>query len=102
MKVIRKVDESTEQVNSMVTVEKPNSNTLRMCLDPTDLNVAIQGENYDLPTAEEITAYMAGVNVLSKIDLNHGYWQQKLEGRRLLTTFNKPFGRYCYKRLHLV
>ena len=35
-----------------------------------------------------------------KIDLNHGYWQQKLdEESQLLTTLNAPFGCYCYKRL---
>ena len=42
IEVIRKVDEPTEWANSMVTVEKPNCNKLRICLDPEDLNVAIQ------------------------------------------------------------
>ena len=58
MEVIRKVDEPTEWVNSMVTVEKPNSNKLRICLDPKDLNVAIQREHFELPTVEEITAHV--------------------------------------------
>ena len=94
------VDEPTEWVNSMVTVEKPNSNKLRICLYPKDLNVGIQREHFELSTVEEITACMAGAKVFSKIDLNHGYWQQKLDKEsQLLTTFNAPFGRYCYKRL---
>ena len=73
MEVIRKVDEPTEWVNSMVTVEKLNSNKLRICLDPKDLSVAIQWEHFELPTVEEIVARMAGEKVFSKIDLNHGY-----------------------------
>ena len=73
----------------MVTVENPNSNKLRSCLDPKDINVAIQWEHFELPTVEEITARMAGAKVFSKIDLNHGCWQQKLdEESQLLTTFN--------------
>ena len=73
----------------MVTVEKPNSNKLRSCLDPKDLNVAIQWEHFELPTVEEITTRMAGAKVFSKIDLNHGCWQQKLdEESQLLKTFN--------------
>ena len=60
MEVIRKDDEPTEWVSSMVTVEKPNSNKRRICLDPKDLNVAIQREHFKLPTVEEITARLAG------------------------------------------
>ena len=41
--------------------------------------MAIQWEHFALPTVEEITARMAGAKVFSKIDLNHGYWQQKLD-----------------------
>ena len=57
-------------------------------------------EHLELPTVEEITSRMTGAKVFSKIDLNHGYWQQALDDEsQLLTTFNMPFGRYCYKRL---
>ena len=98
--VIRKVDEPTDWVSSMVVVEKPKLNKLRVCLDPKDLNHAIMREHLELPTVEEITSRMTGAKVFSKIDLNHGYWQQALDDEsQLLTTFNTPFGRYCYKRL---
>ena len=40
--VIEKVDEPTEWVNSVVLVEKPNSEKLCICLDPRPLNEAIQ------------------------------------------------------------
>ena len=36
--VIEKVEKPTDWVNSMVTVRKPDTDTLRICLDPTDLN----------------------------------------------------------------
>ncbi|CAC5421277.1 unnamed protein product [Mytilus coruscus] len=40
--VIRKVDEPTDWVNSLVVVEKPKTGKLRICLDPRNLNKAIK------------------------------------------------------------
>ena len=69
-------------------------NKLRVCLDPKDLNHAIMREHLDWLTVDEITSKMTGAKAFSKIDLNHGYWQQALhDDSQLLTTFNTPFGR---------
>ncbi|CAB4010198.1 Hypothetical predicted protein [Paramuricea clavata] len=80
----------------MVVVEKPNGK-LRICLDPKHLNKAIKREHFQLPTIEDITTRMANARWFSKLDANPGYWQIPLdEESQLLTTFNTPFGRYCY------
>ena len=98
MDVIRKVDKPTEWVNSLVVVEKPKSKKLRVCLDPRPLNKAIRREHFHLPTLEDITTRLTGACIFSKLDANHGYWQVPLaEESQLLTTFNSPFGRYCFK-----
>ena len=98
--VVEKVECPTQWVNSAVIIEKPDSEKLRICLDPRPLNEAIQREHFKMPTIEEITTRVAGAKVFSKLDANHGYWQILLdEESRLLTTFNTPFGRYCYKRM---
>ena len=100
MDVIRKVDEPTEWVNSLVVVEKPKSKKLRVCLDPRPLNKAIRREHFHLPTLEDSTTRLTGACIFSKLDANHGYWQVPLaEKSQLLTTFNSPFGRYCFKRM---
>ena len=40
---------------------------------------------------------MANAKWFSKLDANQGYWQIPLdEESQELTTFNTPFGRYCY------
>lgn len=48
-RLITKVSTPTEWVNSLVVVEKPQSNKLRICLDPKDLNKAILRLSYPDP-----------------------------------------------------
>ena len=67
--VIRKVDEPTEWVNSMVVVKKPSGES-RICLNPRDLNKEIKREYYQLPTFEEIASRLSGEKVFIKIDAN--------------------------------
>ena len=53
--MICKVTEPTEWVNTLIVVEKPQTGKLRVCLDPRDLNKAIQRPHYPLPTLEDVT-----------------------------------------------
>ena len=83
----------------MVVVPKKNG-TLRICLDPKDLNCAIQREHYPLPTIEDIATRLHGAKVFSVLDVRNGFWHVKLdESSSLLTTFHTPFGRYRWKRM---
>ena len=95
--VIRRVEEPTDWVSSMAIVEKPDGR-LRICLNPRHLNKAIKREHFQLPTIEDITTRMANAKWFTKLDANRGYWQIPLdEESQLLTTFNTPFGRFCYQ-----
>ena len=97
--VIRKVDQPTDWVNSIVTVEKKNGE-LRPCLDPKDLNRAIRRERTYINTPSDVLARLAGKKVFTILDEKDSYWQVKLdEESQLLTTFNTPFGRYCFCRM---
>ena len=99
--VIAKVTEPTDWVSSLVYSRKWKSNgRLRVCLDPKELNKAIKRPHYRTPTLDEITHKLAGASMFSKLDARHGYWSVKLDDEsNILTTFNSPFGRYCFKRL---
>ena len=59
--VLKKVDQPTDWVSNLVVVEKKDG-SLRLCLDPKDLNKAIKREHYKIPTMEEIAAEFAGKN----------------------------------------
>ena len=55
--VIERVHESTDWVNSMVTVIKKNGQ-LCICIDPRDQNRGIKREYYAMRTVKEIVARM--------------------------------------------
>lgn len=99
LKVITKVSEPTDWVNSLVIAKKSNGQ-LRICLDPRDLNRAIKRQHYKMPTREEIMAKFSGAKYFSKLDASNGFWQLKLtDASSYLCTFNTPFGLYRYLRL---
>ncbi|GAA6101343.1 uncharacterized protein K02A2.6-like [Tachysurus ichikawai] len=100
MGVIERVEEPRDWVNSITCVKKRNSPELRVCLDPKDLNENIKREHYQIPKREEILSDMAGAKYFSKLDTSHGFWQLKLDPESSrYTTFNTPFGHYCFLRL---
>ena len=97
--VIRKINEPTEWVISLVVVEKP-SGGLRICLDPRDLRKAIKREYYQIPIFEDVASRLSGGKLFTKLDTNQGYWQIPLNEESIrLMTFNTQFGRYQFTRL---
>ena len=99
LKVISKVDEPTTWVNSMVVVPKPNG-AVRICLDPRDLNKAINKEHYKMITLEEVTSQLSGAQYYTVLDATSGYWAMPLSKESsILTTFQTPYGRYRYLRM---
>ena len=50
--IIKKAVEPSEWISGMVVVAKPQK--IRICLDPKDLNRAIQRPKFQMPTLEEL------------------------------------------------
>ena len=97
--VIKKVTKPTDWVNSLVTVEKPNG-SIRICLDPKDLNDAIKRPHYPNKTLDDILPDLTDAKIFSRFDARSGYWSIVLtEKSSFLTTFQTPFGRYRFLRL---
>ena len=72
MGVIAPVDEPTPWVSQVVVVKK-RSGALRVCIDPHELNKALQREHYTLPILEDVLHELQGATVFSKADLSSGY-----------------------------
>ena len=96
---IRTAEEPTEWVSSLVVVEKPNGK-VRLCLDPRDLNKAIQRQHYPMQALEEVAAELSDSKVFSVLDATSWFSHIKLDEKSSeLLTFNTPFGRYQYLRM---
>lgn len=97
--IITKRDEPTAWVNSMLIVEKKDG-SIRLCLDPRELNKAIMREHYTVPTFDDVLPQLSGKSIFSIIDMKDGFWHVELDDESSrLVTFNTPFGRYSFTRL---
>ena len=107
---ILEVKEHTDWVNSYVIVEKdtgshhsPNhtiKKKLRICLDPRDLNEALEREPYHTCSVDEITAKLQGMTVFTIVEFKKSYWMVVLHPEsRKLTCMALPFGRFQWTRL---
>ena len=92
--IITPVTDPTPWISSMVVISKKNG-ALRICLDPKELNKAIQREHYPLPTIEDVATHLYGVKVFTVLDVCSGFWHVVLdESSSFLTMFHTPFGHY--------
>ncbi|XP_045447548.1 uncharacterized protein K02A2.6-like [Melitaea cinxia] len=96
--IIERVEGPTEWCNNLVIVEKPDK-SLRLCLDPKELNEYIVRERYFIPSPEEIYNNLAGKKVFTVLDMKDGFFQIMLSDKDKLCTFGTPYGRYRFKRL---
>ena len=99
MNIIQKIDEPTDWTSSLVVVHKPNG-SLRICIDPHELNPCLKKELHPVPTIDELLPDLAKAKIFTKCDVKHGFWHVRLdEETARLTTFATPFGRFMWKRM---
>jgi hypothetical protein len=99
--VIVKRTEPTDWVSALLLIEKKNG-SLRVCMDPIPLNMAIKCEHYVTPTFDDVVAEMHGKKIFTLIDMRDRFWHVRLsEASSRLCPFSTPFGRYSYKRLSM-
>ena len=112
--ILEETKDVTEWVNSFVIVEKKvstNSNKiptdsnssqghsmnkkLRICLDPRDLNEALEREPHYTWSIEEIMGKFHGMTRFTIADFNKGYWMVELDPEsRKYTTMALDIGRF--------
>ena len=83
----------------MVPVMKEDS-SLRLCLDPKDLNKAIKRNQWYARTLDDILPELAQSRYFTIKDATSGFWHVPSDFRSsLLTTFNTPWGKYRWLRM---
>lgn len=95
--ITQPVNEPLEWVNNIVIIEKPNK-TLKICIDPNELNKHIVQEIYPVPTLEEITPKLNNKNIFCVFDIKDAFYHIKLDEKSSnYCTFSSPYG--CFKFL---
>ncbi|XP_060861804.1 uncharacterized protein K02A2.6-like [Metopolophium dirhodum] len=87
------MDKPSEWANNLVVVQKPDS-SLRICLDPKELNNCLLREQYSVPTLEEITPKLINKKYYIVFDLRDGYYHIKLDEKSTPELFMKQNEKY--------
>ena len=97
--IIAPTDCHTDWISSIVPVQKEDG-SLRLCLDPGDLNKALKRDPYHMRSIDEVSPELHGAKYFTLLDAKTGFWHIKLdEESSYLTTFNTPWGKYRFLRL---
>ena len=112
--ILEETKDVTEWVNGFVIMEKKlpiNSNNshspghsmnkkLRICLDPRDLNEALERKPYYTCSIEEIMGKFHGMTRFTIADFNKGYWMVELDPEsRKYTMMVLDIGRFQWTQL---
>ena len=99
-RIIEPVTEPSGWVSPVVLANKSDG-TIRLCVDMTEPNKAIERVRYVMPTVDDIRYQVNGAKYFSKMDLKHGYHQLELhEDSRNITTFSTHLGIARFRRLN--
>jgi hypothetical protein len=97
--IIAPVHEPTEWVSRMMVVGKPDGD-VRICLDPSELNKAVQRQHFSVPTIEQLFSKIGKARYFCSLDAASGFYQIPLStAASYLCTMATPRGRYRYLRL---
>ena len=97
--VVTPASEPTEWVSQMVAARKKDG-SIRICIDPQDLNKALRIPNHPMRSVEDVALLMPNASVISTLDARSGFWQINLDHESsLLTTLSTPFGRCRFLRM---
>ena len=82
---------TVDWINSVVLVSKQDG-SIRLCLDPRDINKSIKRNEHYTKTIDEVSAEPLGGKYFTLTDVKSGYWMVELDNESsLLITFNIPW-----------
>lgn len=97
--IITLVQEPTEWVSRMMVVGKLDGD-VRICLDPSELNKAVQRQHFSVPTVKQLFSKLSKAKYFCSLDAASGFYQIPLSNSAsYLCTMATPKGRYRYLRL---
>ncbi|HWV44813.1 MAG TPA: reverse transcriptase domain-containing protein, partial [Nitrospira sp.] len=94
------IEKSTSEYASPVVLARKKDSSWRFCVDYRKLNAITRKDPYPLPRIDEILGSLGAARVMSKMDLQSGFWQIPLANKdRHKTAFITKQGKYQFKRM---
>ena len=88
--ILAQVNQPTNWVFVILVVKKPNG-SLRICVDPKQLNAALKRPHYSTAIIDELLPQLSHVKVFSVCNVQNGFRHLALDtDNSLLTTFGTP------------
>jgi len=92
LKVIEKCTKPNERQSPIKVIEKPDK-SLRICLDPREINKSMIREMYQIPTLEQIKLNLSNKSIFTVLDIKDGFYHCELdEESQQFCSFSTPFG----------
>jgi hypothetical protein len=96
--IIAPVEEPVDWISNIVVVEKPDG-SLRICIDPVELNKYIIRERYTIPKIEELAPNLSHKKIFTVLDIKDAFYHIALdEESSKLCSFSSVFGTYRFLR----
>ena len=97
--IIEQIESPTPWISHLQPVRKSNK-TVRLCLDPQNLNHPLKINHYQMPDIDDVLPQLAEAKTFSLWDAKDGFLQVKLSDKSShLTIFWTPYGWYKWKRM---
>jgi len=76
--IIQPVTEPTPWMSALLIASRRDG-AIRLCIDPTSLNRALQRSTYYMPTLDDMLSNLSDVKVFSTADIKDAFWHLKLD-----------------------
>jgi len=97
--IIEPVTAPTPWISALPVTNKSNGD-IRICIVPKYLNSALKRSIYTMPTIADVLPQLKNAKIFSIADARYGFINLSLDDESAsLTTFEKPFGHYRWRRL---
>ena len=71
------ITKRTRWVSSLLCPEKTNK-SLRICIDPKDLNEATVWSHFPLQTVDDLIPRLSKAKIFSDVDARNGFWHVRI------------------------
>ena len=88
---------SKSLVSAPIVFARKNDGSIRVCIDYRNLNKVTLKNRYPLPLITELTDWLVGANIFTKLDVRQAYHRIRMAlGHEFKTAFKTHYGLFVF------